>query len=118
MSVPASKSTLKSLSQNIKDTMEEIQCLMPTLVEIEKRAVQNTGPNGTISSLVAHIQDLSLGSHFIISEKISLFRSLIDTDNVYEKRFYMKWLNHSFCEAYVYFCKRMMERMLMVYGCR
>lgn len=106
MLVPASKNTLKSLSQNIKDTMEEVQCLMPTLVELKKRAAQNAGPNGTISSLVAHIQDLSLGSHFIVSEMMSLFRSLIDTDNVYEKRFYMKWLNQSFFESYVYFSKK------------
>lgn len=103
MSVPVSKNTLKSLSQNIKDTMEEVKCLMPTLVELEKRAVQNAGPNGTINSLVAHIQDISLGSHFIVSEMMSLFRSLIDTDNVYEKRFYMKWLNHSFFESYPIF---------------
>lgn len=106
MSEPASKNTLMSLSQNMKDTMEEVQYLMPTLVELEKHAAQNAGPNGSISSLIAHIQDLSLGSHFIVSEMMSLLRSLIDTDNVYEKRFYMKWLNHSFCEAYVYFCKK------------
>lgn len=106
MSEPASKNTLKSLSQNMKDTMEEVQCLIPTLVELKKHAAQNAGPNGTISSLIAHIQDLSLGSHFMVSEMMSLFRNLIDTNNIYEKRFYMKWLNHSFCEAYVYFCKK------------
>jgi hypothetical protein len=86
MSEPPSKSTLRSLSQNMKDTMEEVQCLMPTLVELEKCAAQNARSNGTISSLLAHIQDLSLGSHFIVSEMMSLFRSLIDTDNVYEKK--------------------------------
>lgn len=106
MSEPASKSTIESLSQNMKDTLDELLCLIPTLVDIEKHTKQNAGSNGTISALIAHIQDLLLGSYFMMSEIMSLFRSLIDTDNVYEKRFYMKWLNHSFCEAYVYFCKK------------
>lgn len=109
MSIPASKDTLHTLSQNIKGTMKEVQNILPTLIELEKRATNNTGSKGTISSLIAHVQNLLLGSYFIIIEIASLVRNLIDTDNDYEKRFYIRWLNHSLFEGYIFFCKKNKE---------
>ncbi len=111
MSIPASKHTLQTLSQNIKGTMKEVQNILPILVELEKCATNNTGSKGTISSLIAHIQDLLLGSYFIIIEIASLVRNLIDTDNDYEKRFYIRWLSHSLFEGYVFFCKKDKENI-------
>lgn len=106
MSLPASKNKLESLSQSIKVNLEEVQSLIPMLVEQKKSAEKNAGLMGTISSLIINIQDVTLGSCFIITEIMSLMRCLIDTKNEFEKRYYIKWLNHSFCEAYVYFNKK------------
>jgi hypothetical protein len=107
MSNSASQHTLNTLSQNSKDTMEEIINFLPSLIELEQLSKKvSDGQYNTIGSLIAHIQDLSLGSHFIIVEIMSLFRNMIDTKYLYEKIYYMEYLNQSFCEAYFYFRKK------------
>lgn len=107
MSVPASPQTLYSLKNNLKDSMAELEEILPVMVELRHRllamSTDDIDKRETLFALFSNTHDLIMGSHFILHELMSSLRLLLDSTILYEKRYHIQSINLSLYEAYNYF---------------
>lgn len=107
MSVPASPQTLYSLKNNLKDSMAELEEILPVMVELRQRLLvmgtDDIDKRDTLLSLLSKTHDLLMGSYFILHELVTSLRLLLDSTIPYEKRYHIQSINLSLCEAYNYF---------------
>lgn len=107
MSVPASPQTLYSLKNNLKDSMAELEEILPVMVELRQRLLvmgtDDIDKRDTLLSLLSKTHDLLMGSYFILHELVTSLRLLLDSTIPYEKRYHIQSINLCLYEAYSYF---------------
>ena len=107
MSVPASPQTLYSLKNNLKDSMAELEEILPVMVELRQRLLvmgtDDIDKRDTLLSLFNKTHDLLMGSYFILHELVTSLRLLLDSTIPYEKRYHIQSINLCLYEAYSYF---------------
>jgi hypothetical protein len=107
MSISASEQSLNSLKQNTKDTMTEFEAVFPAMMELRVHlttiGADSIEKKDTILAFFSKVENLLIGSHFILHELMASLRLLLNTTIVYEKRYHTQSINLGICEAYNYF---------------
>lgn len=107
MRTPASKQSINSLMQITRDSMAELEGVLPAMIKLRTQLIargsDDIDKTDTILAFFSKVEDLFIGSHFILHELMASFRLLLDTNIVYEKRYHIQSINLCICEAYNYF---------------
>lgn len=107
MRIPASKQTISSLMQITRDSMAELEAVLPAMMKLRTQLTaigsDYIDKTDTVLAFFSKVEDLFIGSHFVLHELMTSFRLLLDTSIVYEKRYHIQSINLCICEAYTYF---------------
>ncbi len=108
MGKEASKQTLNTLRNNAKDLFCQLESVLPAMVELNVRLSQSEKSNDkeSICSFVSGVENLLLGSYFILHELLASLKLTLDSNSLYEKRYHLQCINECACEAYEYFIGR------------
>ena len=107
MRTPASKQSINSLMQITRDSMTELEAVLPAMMKLRTQlsiiGADDIEKTDTILAFFSKVEDFFIGSHFILHELMASFRLLLNTSIVYEKRYHIQSINLCICEAYNYF---------------
>lgn len=107
MRIPASKESISSLKQITRDSMAELEAVFPAMMKLRTQlttiGADDIERTDTLLAFFRKVEDLFMGSHFILHELMASFRLLLDTSIIYEKRYHIQSINLCICEAQNYF---------------
>lgn len=97
--------TLNVLKNNTKDLELQLEAILPTLAELHQLVSSRdiSDNKDSLIGFVGGVEDLLFGSFFILNELMSYLKMTIETNIVYEKRYFLRCINECVCEAYNYF---------------